>query len=111
MESLYSTVEIVKKLSDKKSIINYYLLDDGDKYGVKITKTCNDKIVGEDEVVMKCLSKEKGVVTNLIDNLTQAIDKLLADDKLRIEMSNKGVEVSKDLTIENYYNNFVNDIK
>lgn len=48
---------------------------------------------------------------NLIDNLTQAIDKLLADDKLRIEMSNKGVEVSKDLTIENYYNNFVNDIK
>lgn len=69
MESLYSTVEIVKKLSDKKSIIKYYLLDDGDKYGVKITKTCNDKIVGEDEVVMKCLSKEKGVVTNLIDNL------------------------------------------
>lgn len=69
MESLYSTVEIVKKLSDKKSIINYYLLDDGDKYGVKITKTCNDKIVGEDEVVMKYLSKEKGVVTNLIDNL------------------------------------------
>lgn len=44
---------------------------------------------------------------NIIDNLSKSIDKLLNDEELCIKMSKIGKEVSKKLTMEEYYNNFI----
>ena len=48
---------------------------------------------------------------NLVKNLTISIDSLLEDENRLSEMSKKAKEVSKDLTLENFYNNFCNIIK
>lgn len=69
MESLYSTIEIVKKLSDKKEKINYFLLNNRNYYGIKITRTFSDKMVEENEVVVREVSKDKKRVIDLIDSL------------------------------------------
>lgn len=47
----------------------------------------------------------------LVDNLTIAIDKLLNDEEKIREMSKKSKDVSKDLTLENFYINFCDLIK
>lgn len=43
---------------------------------------------------------------NIINNLSFEIDNLLNDDRRMKYMSKKSLEVSKELTLENYYNNF-----
>lgn len=48
---------------------------------------------------------------NLVNNLTDAIDELLNDDNKLKEMSQKAKEVSKDLTLENFYMYFCNIIR
>ncbi len=45
--------------------------------------------------------------SNLIDNLAKEIQALLVDDLRRKEMSKKAFEVSRDLTLEIYYQNFI----
>ena len=57
-------------------------------------------------------AKEKSAIIlerddNLICNLTKNIDELLIDDEKRKMMSENGKTVSKDLTLENFYNNFI----
>lgn len=47
----------------------------------------------------------------LVDNLTIAIDKLLNDEEKIRDMSKKSKDVSKDLTLENFYINFCDLIK
>lgn len=44
---------------------------------------------------------------DLIENLALKIDELLKDENELKKMSIRGKEVSKDLTISNYYNNFI----
>ena len=45
--------------------------------------------------------------TNLIGNLSKNIDLLLSNSELLNKMKEKSLEASKDLTLENYYNNCV----
>lgn len=45
---------------------------------------------------------------SLVKNLTNAIDTLLSDDNKIHEMTKKAKEVSKDLTLKNFYNDFCN---
>ena len=44
---------------------------------------------------------------NLIENLSEGIDKLINNDKLRIKMGKESLEASKELTLDNYYFNFI----
>lgn len=44
--------------------------------------------------------------SNIINNLAIKIDELLSDENKLLEMSKSGKEVSIDLTLNNYYNNF-----
>ena len=46
----------------------------------------------------------------LIENIAWAIDNILSDDSKREEMSKEAYELSKELTIENYYINFLQGI-
>lgn len=45
--------------------------------------------------------------SNLVENLANEIQALLVDDVRRKEMSKKSLEVSKDLTLKVYYQNFI----
>lgn len=49
--------------------------------------------------------------TNLIRNMAIAIDNLIADKSKQKEMSKISIKVSKDLTIERYYNDFLKILK
>ena len=57
--------------------------------------------------------KENAIILNkenrneLIENLTYNIDELLANENKINEMSKKSIEFSKELTLENYYKNFL----
>ena len=59
------------------------------------------------------VSKENAIILNkenrneLIENLTYNIDELLANENKINEMSKKSIEFSKELTLENYYKNFL----
>lgn len=48
---------------------------------------------------------------NLVKELSKNIDLLLSDEKKLKEMSISAKKVSKDLTLKNYYNNFINIMK
>lgn len=48
---------------------------------------------------------------NLVKELSKNIDLLLSDEKKLKEMSVSAKKVSKDLTLKNYYNNFINIMK
>lgn len=47
----------------------------------------------------------------MIEELRQAIESLLDSDMLRKQMSNQSIESSKDLTLENYYFNFLKKLE
>lgn len=44
---------------------------------------------------------------NLIQNLAISIEKILNDEKSRITMSNEAYKVSRDLTVDRYYDDFI----
>lgn len=48
--------------------------------------------------------------TDLKHNLASAIDEMISDDEKRQSMSEEGKKISRDLTLENFYNNFINSI-
>ena len=44
---------------------------------------------------------------NLIQNISRGIDELLRNDELRINMGKESLNASKELTLDNYYFNFI----
>ena len=48
---------------------------------------------------------------NLVENLAKAIDELLMDEEKCKKMSYAGKKATQDLTLKNYYNNFLQDFE
>lgn len=71
MESLYSSVQIEKKKSNSKFVINYYIINSEDGYGLKIIKMPDNNVLDMQEIVMNNVSKTIRGVTELIDNFIE----------------------------------------
>ena len=46
----------------------------------------------------------------LVHNLSASIDKLISNDELRNQMGKESLEASKELTLDNYYFNFIKQL-
>lgn len=68
MEKIYYIVEINKALQNEKETINYSILKN-DKYGVKITKSLNNEILENNQIVMNDIFETEDDVKALFDSL------------------------------------------